>query len=370
MHVQIMKMAVDRGVYKRPGAFVLYSLIYHRKEVFNMPRLSAADRNIAIGRLQAGESFGTVARHLNVHKTTISRLWSRYNNTNSTNDRQRSGRPRITTPAQDRYIRVHHLRNRQAIPTVTATQVPGLRRVSAQTIRNRLKEAGLRACRPVVRPLLRPQHRRQRLRWCRNVRIWGLQQWKRIWFSDESRFLLERHDGRQRVYRRRHERFEPNRIQQVDRFGGGSVMVWGAISYNQKSHLVIIQGNLTAQRYIDHVLRPHLLPIIDQQRQMFQQDNARPHTARATMTFLQNSNVNVLPWPSKSPDLNPIDHSWDTLDRRVRQRQRQPQTLQQLAVALQEEWRAIPQERIQRLIRSCPRRCRTVVAARGAHTRY
>ena len=147
-------------------------------------------------------------------------------------------------------------------------------------------------------------------------------------------------------------------------------MVWRAISYNQKSNLVIVQGNLTAQRYINDVLQPHLLPVIDRQRQFFQHDNARPHTAHATVNFLQNSNVNVLPWPSKSPDLNPIEHLWDILDRRVGQRQPAPQTLQQLAVALQEEWRAIPQENIRRLFRSCPRRCRAVIEARGAHTRY
>jgi transposase len=54
----------------------------------------------------------------------------------------------------------------------------------------------------------------------------------------------------------------------------------------------------------------------------------------------------VLPWPSKSPDLNPIEHPWDDLDKRVRQRQPQPQSLQQLVNALQDEWNNIPQEAI------------------------
>ena len=68
----------------------------------------------------------------------------------------------------------------------------------------------------------------------------------------------------------------------------------GAISYNQKSTLVIVHGILTAQRYINDILQPHLLPVIDRQRQIFQYDNARPHTARATVNFLENSNVNGL----------------------------------------------------------------------------
>ena len=85
-------------------------------------------------------------------------------------------------------------------------------------------------------------------------------------------------------------------------------MVRGAMSYNQRSDLEIIRGNVTAQRYINDVLQPHLLSIIDQQRELYQHDNARPPTAHATVNFLQNSNVNVLPWHSRSPDINPIEH--------------------------------------------------------------
>jgi transposase len=56
------------------------------------------------------------------------------------------------------------------------------------------------------------------------------------------------------------------------------------------------------------------------------------------MDFLEQNNINVLPWPSKSPDLNPIERLWDRLDKRVRQRQPPPQTLDQLRQVLQQEW--------------------------------
>jgi transposase len=83
-----------------------------------MPRLDTATRNIVIGRFQAGESKNAVARLYNVHRSTISRLLQRYQQSGSTANHQRSGRPRITSATQDRYIRVLHLRNR----TVTARE--------------------------------------------------------------------------------------------------------------------------------------------------------------------------------------------------------------------------------------------------------
>ena len=150
-----------------------------------------------------------------------------YTRFHSTQDQPRSGRPRVTTPAQDRYIRLHHLRHRQATATDTAGKVPGLRRISDQTVRNRLREAGIRARRPVIGSALRRQHRLQRVRWCNNVQARNMRNWNRVWLRDESRYLLQRRDGRQRVYRRQNERFMSNCIRQVDRFGGGSVMVLG-----------------------------------------------------------------------------------------------------------------------------------------------
>lgn len=71
-----------------------------------MPRLDIVSRNIAIGRLEAGESQYVVAQHYNVHRSTISRLWQRYLQTGTSNDRPRTSRPRITTA---QYIAIYVL---------------------------------------------------------------------------------------------------------------------------------------------------------------------------------------------------------------------------------------------------------------------
>ena len=146
-------------------------------------------------------------------------------------------------------------------------------------------------------------------------------------------------------------------------------MVWGGISHGVKTPLVVIQGNLTAVRYRDQVLMPHVLPFVNAHNLTFQHDNARPHVARVCRDFLNQNNVQVLNWPLCSPDLSPIEHLWDALDRRVRNRVNVPNNVAQLQLALIQEWNNIPQRTIDNLVGSMVRRVRAATETRGGHTR-
>jgi transposase len=77
-----------------------------------------------------------------------------------------------------------------------------------------------------------------------------------------------------------------------------------------------------------------------------------------------------MPWPSQSPDLNPIEHLWDHLNRQVRKRNPLPSSLPALAAALKEEWAAIPLEVVRKHISSMPDRVAAVIKAKGRHTSY
>jgi hypothetical protein len=81
--------------------------------------------------------------------------------------------------------------------------------------------------------------------------------------------------------------------------------------------------SVTLMRFYGQQLPRSLLPIDVTQ---FQQDNARPHSARLTTAFLRQQGINTLPWPAFSSDLSPIEHLWDQLGRAVRQGHPQPQT--------------------------------------------
>lgn len=337
-----------------------------------MPRLTGTERERAIGMLQAGSHVNRVARVFHVHPSTISRLRGRLQASGSTSDRPRSGRPRVTTDRDDRRIRMLHLRDRLRSATVTAAETPGLHnnRISDQTVRNRLRQAGLHARRPYRGLVLTAPRRQQRMRWVITHGRWTINQWSQILFTDESRFSLSGSDGRSRVWRRRGERYSDACVVQRDRWGGPSVMVWGGISATHRTELHFIAGNLTGLRYRDEILRPVVVPFVRRYRLTLQHDNARPHVARVCSEYLQAENVDVLPWPAFSPDLSPIEHLWDILDRAIRARQPQPGNVQDLRQALVEEWNRIPQAQITRLVTSMRRRCTAVRDANGGHTRY
>ena len=252
----------------------------------------------------------------------------------------------------------------------TAT-IPGLRRISGQTVRRRLHAAGLRAYRPAVRLVLMDRHRLARVAWARTHARWTRNDWRRVVFSDESRFCLQRSDGRIRIWRRRNERYRRNCIVERDRNRGGSVCIWGCVGVNTKTNLVHFNGNVNAMNYIDQAINTQVVPLfVNQPNLIYMHDNARPHTARITVNHFTNLGIPVLPWPAKSPDLNPIEHLWDELERRLRARPVLPTTLQELSAALDQEWAAIPQDKIRKLIYSMRSRCLDVVSANGGHTRY
>ena len=144
--------------------------------------------------------------------------------------------------------------------------------------------------------------------WCRQHMHWNLNMWRKVMFSDESRFCLRQLDCRVKVGRRRRERYADCCTDRITSFGGGSVMVWGGISLTGKTRLLIIGGNLNAERYRDEILQPVAIPYLHclGPNSILKGDKARPHRVGFIRDYLQNVGVERLEWPASSPDLNPI----------------------------------------------------------------
>ncbi len=121
--------------------------------------------------------------------------------------------------------------------------------------------------------------------------------------------------------------------------------------------LHVLEGTMNAERY-RKVLEQHMLPsrrrLFQGRSCVFQQDNAKPHTAAITTAWLRTRRVWVLNCPACSPDLSRIENIWHILKRKIHQRW--PRTLQQLETYIRQEWDQIPTPKLQKLITSMPRR--------------
>ncbi|GFV88323.1 transposable element Tcb1 transposase [Trichonephila clavipes] len=172
--------------------------------------------------------------------------------------------------------------------------------------------------------------------------MWAAE-WNEVVFTDESRICLQHHDGRIQVWRHRRERM-------LHRHTGPASGI---------------------MRYISEVLEPVVLPYLQGlATAIFQQDNARPHMAYIVQRFFVNHQIELLPWPARSPDLSPIENMWSMVAQRLIQITPPAVTPDQLWHRVEAAWSALPQEHIQSLFESMPRRVAAVISNNGGYSGY
>ncbi|GFT18139.1 transposable element Tc3 transposase [Trichonephila clavipes] len=249
-----------------------------------------------------------------------------------------SGRPRGTTPADDRYIVLQARRNRRQTAGEIArhtTQATG-RPISRFTVARRLHGGGLFARRSVRCVPLTPAHRRRRSLWCWEHQNWRDNEWGRVLFTDESRFSLSSDSHRILIWRERGSRNRPSNIIERDRYGGRSVLVWGGIMLGSRTDLHIFDaGSVNGTLYCNEILLPYVRLFRGARglQFLFMDDNAPCHRTVAAEQLLES--------------------------RRLAARTLPPVTIQELRLALQDEWAAMPQQLIDTLILSMGRRWET-----------
>ncbi|GFV49311.1 transposable element Tc1 transposase [Trichonephila clavipes] len=248
-----------------------------------------------------------------------------------------------TTRREDRSI----VRQALVDPTVTRSTIRADVGVAIvpQTISRYLAEANLKSKRPFLALPLTSEHWQLRLQTARSM--WNVTDWQKVVFSDESRFVLGAGDNHVRVWRHPGERYNsPYTVLRQTALTAG-VMVLTLIAYDSRSTLIVMRGTLTGQRYVDDILRPLVGPFLNGlPSSMFQQDNARPHTARVAQDFVRH--FQTLPCPARSPDLSPVEHVWDQLKRQMSS----CHFVHDLELAVQYLWVHLLQDNIRCLINS------------------
>ncbi|GIY36809.1 transposable element Tc1 transposase [Caerostris darwini] len=238
--------------------------------------------------------------------------------------------------------------------------------VSKQTIRNRLKEKGLNSYVAVKKEVLKPIHKQKRLEFALKYENWTFNEWKKVCFSDEKLFSTFG-KGIRRVWRFKHfNPYDEKYINFVGRSGRSSIPVWACISVDFKAIHCIRTNTLNNVYYIAHILENYIPSLQDDV--IFMHDRSPIHTSRNVINWIDNKQLQVLDWPAKSPDLNPIENVWAEMERLTNNRH--VSTKEELWELIENTFSELLQEYIEKLIKSMPNRIRKVIESRGNWTKY
>ena len=247
--------------------------------------------------------------------------------------------------------------------------------VSAQTVRNALKEHNFRSVVKQKRPALKKEHRQNRLQFARTHLNWTVEDWKRVLWSDETKINWIGSDGRVYTWKQKGEPLNDRTTTPTFKHGGGNnLMVWGCMGWNGVGVLTEVQGIMKAEQYCE-ILDGGVVESFEQLEmaegeRYFQQDNDPKHTSKAATKWFKDNDINVLGWPAQSPDFNPIEDLWMHLKTKLNGYPKPAKGVHELWERVEEEWNKIPPETCQTLIESMPRRLQAVIRAKGGHTKY
>ena len=208
----------------------------------------------------------------------------------SNQNRERSERPRCTTKQEDKYIRVPSLRNRRLTGPHLVASLNGTRKtaVSTSTVKRRLWDAGLLGRVAKKKPYLRLANKRKRLRWAKEHRHWTEEDWKKVLWTDKSKFEVFGSHRRKFVRRRTSENMLKECLTPSVKHGGGNVMVWGCFGAGKVGDLYKEKGILNKEGY-HSILQCHAIPCgqhLIGANFLLQQDNDPKHTHLQTMQEL------------------------------------------------------------------------------------
>lgn len=257
--------------------------------------------------------------------------------------------------------------------------------VSIRTIDRVLREANIRKWLAQKWPKLKDQHAKARLAWALEGKDWTMDDFRGILYSDECTVRKSADPRRVWVFRTPQEKWKVNCIQPRAKANEVGLMVWACFWGKRRGPLVSIREARVDRHVYIGVLESVLGPVMEEMADdpevedpLFQQDNARVHTAKDILAWLDENGIDLEDHPPLSPDLNPIEHAWVELKRRLHKQYPDildtkggPEKVRdRLAEVLPHVWATIPDTFFEKLWKSMPSRVAAVIEAKGWYTKY
>lgn len=292
----------------------------------------------------------------------------RFEEEGSLKSRERSGRPPLISQPQRRYMVAEYETN-GFIPTRRFADEFG---TSVRTVRRTLHAEGLHHRTPAKKPFLTQRHKEERLSFAQEYLDFD---WETTIFTDEKSFKSCQ-KGRLHLWRKNNTRWSEGNVRPNTESGRISVNMWGWISAQGPGELSFISTRANSVNYVE-VLNDIMLPTVrniypaeDLNEISFVQDNCPIHRASIVREWFSNHpEIKVIPWPARSPDLNPIENIWGLMVQRWEARdERCPELLKSHCMQL---WDSLRGTNIcANIVASMRRRLISCIEANGGHTKY
>lgn len=298
------------------------------------------------------------------------RLWvRRHSNEGNLATRPRDASSRAILNEDDK---LHIVRTYELQPFTPTSTFAEQYDCSAQTIRRALHSNGVHHRKPAKKIILSETNKAARVSFAREFRDFDF---SHAIFADEKCFKSSQ-EGRRHLWRVNNTRYEPRNVNPNRDSGRIIVNMWGWMSAAGPGELVYIPGRATGQSYVD-LLQENMVPTVrsvypeaEVPEIYFFHDNCPIHTARIVRNwFQQKPDIKTVSWPSRSPDLNPIENLWGLIVQRWDNRNER--TREALISHCDSSWDSLRgSDLCEELINSMRSRCDAVIAANGAATKY
>lgn len=246
--------------------------------------------------------------------------------------------------------------------------------VHPDTISRALKRKGLESGIKKKKPALSRRNIKQRLDFAKSHQDWTVEDWKLVIFSDETKINRFNSDGMEWYWAKDVNALTPQSVHQTIKHGGGGIMMWGCMTAKGPGFATKIDSTMDQHLY-KQILEDELMDTIeyyefDEKKVIFQQDNDPKHTAKSVKEWLRDQEFKTMTWPSQSPDLNPIEHLWAHVKRKLNQFESPAKGMNELWERIEEVWNQIDAQTCLNLITSMPARIDAVLKAKGKWTKY